>query len=75
LKGARIAEIWDWLFRGDELFAMLREELHRREPSLQIVTYDVVGRIHSADEPRLLAELPQVLARERVGAVISGVGA
>lgn len=75
LRGIRIAEIWDYLFRGDELFGLLREALRRRAAGIEIVPYPVIGRIHGPDEARLLAELPQVLARERVGAVISGVGA
>jgi len=75
LVGARLVEIWDRMFRGDEMSALLRAELRRIAPAVEIVEFPTVGRIHGADEPRRLAELPRILARERATAVLSGVAA
>jgi len=35
LDGITIGELWDDLFRGDEIFPLLREELARRFPGLR----------------------------------------
>ena len=43
LEGTRIAFLWDYLFRGDELFPVLEAELRERFPGVDIVGYDVFG--------------------------------
>lgn len=73
LDGATIGELWDYLFRGDEIFPLLREELGRRFPGLRFVRYDVFGSTHGGDEHRVLAALPERLRQEGVDAVISGM--
>ena len=50
LDGARIAFLWDYLFRGDELFPVLERALRERFPSCDIVGYDVFGNLHGVDE-------------------------
>ena len=50
LDGARIAFLWDYLFRGDELFPVLEAELRERFPGVDIVGYDVFGNLHGSDE-------------------------
>ena len=73
LEGKTIAQLWDYLFRGDEVFAMLEEELARRFPGVRFVRYDDFGTTHGSDEQRVLAELPAKLKELGVDAVISGM--
>ena len=73
LEGKTIGELWDYLFRGDEIFPVLEEELGRRFPGLRFVRYDVFGSTHGAGEQQVLAELPYKLRHQEVDAVISGM--
>lgn len=73
LEGRTIGQLWDDLFRGDEIFPILERELGRRFPGLRFVRYDVFGSTHGRDEGRVLAELPDKLRRHEVDAVISGM--
>ena len=36
LEGKTIAQLWDYLFRGDEVFALLEEGLKERYPDIQL---------------------------------------
>ena len=73
LEGKTIGQLWDDLFRGDEIFPILEEEIARRFPSVKFVRYDVFGSTHGRDEQRVLAELPGRLRELEVDAVISGM--
>ncbi len=74
LDNARVAFLWDYLFRGDELFPVLADELRRRHPTIDIVGYEEFGNLHGADEKIRLAQLPTELRDRGVDAVISGMG-
>ena len=43
LSGKTIGELWDFLFRGEDIFPLLRAELKARFPGIRFVTYDVFG--------------------------------
>jgi hypothetical protein len=73
LEGKTIAQLWDDLFRGDEIFPMLEEELARRYPGVRFIRYDVFGSTHGRHEQQVLAELPAKLESLKVDAVISGM--
>ena len=73
LAGKTIGQLWDDLFRGDEIFPILEEELARRFPGVRFVRYDTFGSTHGRHEQRVLAELPEMLRRHAVDAVISGM--
>jgi hypothetical protein len=74
LDGNRIAFVWDYLFRGEELFPVLADELRRRFPGLEVVNYDVFGNLHGPDEHELVDGLPAALAMHRIDGVVSGNG-
>lgn len=74
LKGKRIAFAWDYLFRGEELFPVLAEELRRRYEGVEIVNYDVFGNLHGPKEHELVRGLPAALAMHRIDGVVSGNG-
>lgn len=73
LEGKTIGELWDYLFRGDEIFPVLEQELGRRWRGLRFVDYEVFGSTHGSDERKVLAELPERLRAHGVDAVISGM--
>lgn len=73
LEGKTVAELWDDLFRGDEIFPVLEQELGRRFRDLRFVGYRVFGSTHGSDERKVLAALPERLREHGVDAVISGM--
>lgn len=75
LNGKVIAEIWDRVFRGEEIFPALRAALKKRFPDVRFIEYDQFGDTHGTTQKQVLADLPGLLARHEVDAVISGVGA
>ena len=74
LEGKRIAFLWDYLFRGDEIWSLLKSELVTRYPGMSFVDWDEFGSTHGEDEHRVLAGLPQRLKSHGVDAVVSGMG-
>jgi hypothetical protein len=74
LDGKVIAELWDWMYEGDRVFAILEELLKEQYPSVQFVNYEVFGDIHGGDEHEIVQKLPVLLREHQVDAVIAGVG-
>lgn len=74
LDGKRIGFLWDYLFRGDELFPILERELAARYPEVTFVGYDVFGNTHGSDEAEVIHRLPDSLRSRAVDAVVSGMG-
>lgn len=74
LDGRRVAFLWDYVFRGDELFPILEQELTRRFDSVEIVGYQEFGNLHGADEKERVGRLPDDLRSRGIDAVVSGMG-
>ncbi|MDP1717423.1 MAG: P22AR C-terminal domain-containing protein [Burkholderiales bacterium] len=74
LEGKTIAWMWDYLFRGDEIFAHLEENLKARYPGMTFVSWREFGNTHGSDEREVVAALPQKLKALGVDAVVSGMG-
>lgn len=74
LAGKRVAFLWDFLFRGDELFPVLAERLETRFVDIEIVDYTEFGNLHGADEKERVGRLPEDLRTRGVDAVVSGMG-
>lgn len=75
LNGKTVAEIWDRVFRGEEIFPAIRAALKKRFPDVRFIEYDQFGDTHGVNQKQVLAELPELLRSRKVDAVISGVGA
>jgi hypothetical protein len=73
LNGKTICELWDWLFRGSEMFPLIRAGLQARFPGARFVGYDAFGSTHRGGE--VLTELPGFLREQGADLVISGIGA
>jgi len=74
LDGKTIVQLWDYLFRGDDVFDLLEEGLKERYPGVQFVSWREFGSTHGEGEHELLAELPARLEALGADAVISGMG-
>jgi hypothetical protein len=76
LAGQRLAFVWGQVYRGDEMFAAIEEELRARYPEMTFVGHGVFGSIHRPPRVReSLAALPARLAEQEVSAAVVGVGA
>jgi len=73
LQGAKVAQLWDYLFRGDEVHAVLEAGLRERFPGIEFISWREFGNTHGEDEARVLAELPRRLQELGATAVISGM--
>lgn len=74
LEGKRVAELWDWVFKGDQMFEIWERELSERYSDIEFISWKEFGEIHGANEHQVLAELPQKLKEMEIDAVICGVG-
>jgi hypothetical protein len=74
LDGKTIAFLWDDLFRGDEIWPILKQELATRHPGMTFVDHDAFGSTHGDDEHRVLAELPGKIKSMKIDAIVSGMG-
>lgn len=75
LRGKKIGELWDYLFKGEDIFPLIRESLAARYPGVSFVEYERFGSIHGRDEAELAKTLPAMLREHGCDAVISAVGA
>ncbi len=74
LEGKRVGFLWDFLFRGHELFPVIEKDLQHRFTGIEIVGYDEFGNTHGGDEAEVIAALPNRLRDRGIDAVVSGVG-
>ena len=73
LEGKTVAQLWDFLFRGDEIFDTLEEALKARYPGVKFVSWREFGNTHGREERQVVAALPERLKALGVDAVISGM--
>ena len=74
LEGKTVAQVWDYLFRGDEIFEFLEEGLKARFPGVRFVSWREFGSTAGKNEREVVAALPQRFRELGVDAVISGMG-
>lgn len=74
LNGKTVAQLWDYVFRGDEVFALLEEGLKKRYPDIRFVSYKEFGNTHGSDEREVLNALARKFKELKVDAVVSGMG-
>jgi hypothetical protein len=74
LTHKRVAFIWDYMFRGEELFPVLEQVLRKRFDGLEVVGYDKFGNIHGPNERAVVQDLPDQLRRHRIDVAVVGNG-
>jgi hypothetical protein len=75
LNGKTVGELWDWVFKGDKMFPIIREELRNKYPDIKFVEFSSLGNTHGSNERDYVAALPDLLRQHGCDAVISAVGA
>lgn len=73
LTGKKIALVWDYVFRGDDVFRLVKERFRAERPGVEFVDHEVFGDIHGHDE--LLGQLPGRLEETGVDGTIVATGA
>jgi hypothetical protein len=73
LNGKTVAQLWDFLFAGDEVFTTLEEKLRAQYPDVKFVSWREFGSTHAVNEKELLASLPQRFKELGVDAAISSM--
>lgn len=73
LAGKKIALVWDYLFRGDDVFRLVKERFHAGRSGVEFVDHEVFGDIHGHDE--LLDQLSSRLGEMGVDGTIVATGA
>ena len=73
LEGKTVAQLWDYLFKGDQVFELLDEGLKARFPGVRFVSWREFGSTHGGEEKEALAALPERFKALGVDAVISGM--
>ena len=74
LNGKTVCQLWDYLFRGDEIFPMIEDALKEKYPDVKFVRYDEFGSTHGGEEREIMEGLPAKLKSLGADAVISGMG-
>ena len=74
LEGKTVAQVWDYVFRGNEVFEFLEEGLKARFPGVRFVSWREFGNTHGHEEREVVAVLPAKFKSMGVDAVISGMG-
>lgn len=75
LSGKTVGELWDYIFRGDVVYPMIREHLRARYPGIRFVDYSEFGNFHGARSREIIAGLADKIRARGCDAVISGIGA
>jgi hypothetical protein len=73
LEGKTVAQLWDYLFAGDEVFSTLEQSLRASYPGVKFVSWREFGSTHAVNEKELLASLPQRFKEMGVDAAISSM--
>jgi hypothetical protein len=73
LNGKTVGELWDGVFRGDQVFPVLREQLRKRFPDIKFVEHATLGKSYG-NVKDYIAKLPALLKENGCDVVISGVG-
>ncbi len=71
LRGKTVAQLWDFLFAGDEVFAALEAKLAEDYPDIKWISWREFGSTHGVNEKEILASLPQRFKELGVDAAIS----
>jgi hypothetical protein len=74
LRNKTVCELSDWLFRTEDVFPVIREELQKRYPGVKFIEYTKFGNIHGPKEPEVITALPELLRKHRCDVAISGIG-
>ena len=75
LNGKTVAFLWDYIYRGDEVFDLLEEGIKTRFPGARFVSWREFGNIHGTGEKEreIVGSLPKQFKELGIDAVICGM--
>jgi len=73
LNGKTVAQLWDYLFAGDEVFSAIEDKIRESYPDVKFVSWREFGTTHGVNEKELLASLPKRFKELGVDAAISSM--
>ena len=73
LNGKVIAQVWDFLFRGDAVFEHLETAIKKQYSDVKFVSWREFSSSHGGEEKEALAEFGKKFKAMGVDAVISGM--
>ena len=75
LEGKTIVFVWDYVYRGDEVFPLLEEGLKQRFPGMRFVSWREFGNIHGTgkNERDVVGLFPERFKELGADAVIAGM--
>mgnify|MGYP001579263855 CR=1 FL=1 len=74
IAGKKIALLWGYLFRGEDVFGVLEKALKARYPGVEFVNWREFGSTHGNKEHEVVASLPKRFKELGVDGAISGMG-
>ena len=74
LEGKTVAFLWDYMFRGDEIFPLIERELSAAYPDMRFIGYETFGTTHGGGEREVIAKLPDDIRAHKIDAIVSGMG-
>lgn len=74
LEGKTVADLWDFLFKGDEVFTWIEEWLKAQFAGVRFISWREFGNTHGSGEREVAANLSQRFEALGVDAAISGMG-
>lgn len=73
LNSKTVAQLWDFLFAGDEVYDALEGKLRELYPDVKFISWREFGSTHGQNEREILASLPQRFKELGVDAAISSM--
>lgn len=73
LNGKTVAQLWDYIFFGDQVYAGIEEDLRQQYPDVRFVSWREFGSTHATTEKELLESLPRRFKELGVDAAISSM--
>ena len=74
LEGKTVAFLWDYMFRGDEIFPLIERELSAAYKGVEFIGYETFGTTHGGGEKDVIQKLPLDIQEHRIDAIVSGMG-
>jgi hypothetical protein len=75
LNGKTVCELWDVLFRGDQIYPQVRDHIRARFPGVNFVGHTEFGNFHGLHEHKVHAALADKIREHKADAAIVGIGA
>ena len=74
LDSKTVGFLWDYVFRGEEIFPLIQGAIDQAYKDVRFVSYETFGSTFGGDEHQVLRQLPGKMRSNGIDVVISGIG-